>query len=127
MNPLLLPYVLNILILVPIAPLTLWGGASGGRRAFQGKFVESEGIRTILGSLWTAVLIGSFLGLAFPVQMSPLLILQVIYKSLWLATFVLPRLLAGRVGETPPGITVSFVVIVATYPWVIPWSALFAR
>lgn len=126
MNLLVLPYVLNIMMLLPIAPLTLWGGASGGRRAFQGKFVESEGPRTLLGAIWTAVLIGSFLGLAFPVQMSPLLMLQVIYKSLWLATFALPLLLTGRAGDVPSGIAASFVVIVATYPWVIPWKALFA-
>ena len=125
MNPLLFPYLLNILILIPVATLTLFGGASGCRRVFQGKFPDSEGIRTILGSLWTAILIVSIVGMFFPVSMSPLLILQVIYKSLWLAKFALPRLLAGRGNEIPSGVAVSFAVIVATYPWVIPWGHLF--
>jgi hypothetical protein len=125
MNLLLLPYLLNILMLIPVATLTLFGGTNGCHRVFQGKFPDSEGIRTILGSLWTAILIGSILGLFFPVSMSPLLILQVIYKSLWLAKFALPRLLAGRGNEVPSGVAVSFAVIVATYPWVIPWGQVF--
>ncbi len=63
MKPLLLPCIFNILILVPIGLLTLCGGEKGGQVACQGKFPESEGFRTILGSLWTAILIGSGLGL----------------------------------------------------------------
>jgi len=50
-NLLYLPYVFNILVLVPIASLTLLGGAQGEQRACQGKFPESEGFRAILGSL----------------------------------------------------------------------------
>ena len=64
------------------------GGKRGGQLACQSKFPESEGFRTILGSLWTAILIGSVSGLLFPVQMSPLLLIQVIYKTLWLIVFV---------------------------------------
>ena len=88
MKPLLLPYIFNILVLVPIGSLTLLGGEKGGQLACQGKFSESEGFRTILGSLWMAILIGSVLGLFFPATMSPLLLIQVIYKTLWLLVFV---------------------------------------
>ncbi len=56
------------------------GGERGGQLASQGKFPESEGFRTTLGSLWSALLIGSVLGLFYPVTMSPLLLIQVIYK-----------------------------------------------
>ena len=125
MNPLLFPYIFNILVLVPVGLLTLLGGERGGRLACQDKFPESEGFRTILGSLWTAILIGSVLGLFYPVPMSPLLLIQVVYKSLWLAVFVLPRLLGGRGGEVPWGIAGTFLVIVVSYPWVVPWGDLF--
>jgi len=47
MNPLLLPYIFIILILVPIGSLTLLGGETGGQLACQGKFPESAGFRTI--------------------------------------------------------------------------------
>jgi hypothetical protein len=124
-NPLLFPYIFNIIILVPVGLLTLLGGATGNRWVFQGKFPESEGVRTILGSLWTAILIGSVVGLFAPVPMSPLLLIQVIYKSLWLLVFVVPRWLTGRGTEVPWGITATFLVIVGSYPWVIPWVQLF--
>jgi hypothetical protein len=127
LNPLLFPYIFNILVLVPVGLLTLFGGAKGGRLVFQDKFPESEGIRTILGSLWTAILIGSILGLLYPVPMSPLLLIQVIYKLLWLLVFVLPRLRKERSSGIPRGIAWTFLVIVVSYPWVIPWQQLFNR
>ena len=105
--------------------MTLLGGERGGQLACQGKFPESEGFRTILGSLWTAILIGSVLGLFWPVPMSPLLLIQVIYKTLWLLVFVLPRLLGGRSQDVPWGISLTFLVIVVSYPWVIPWGQVF--
>ena len=125
MNSLFLPYIFNILALIPIGLLTLLGGERGGQLACQKKFPESEGFRTILGSLWTAILLGSILGLVFPVQMSSLLLIQVIYKSLWLLVFVMPRLLKGKISEVPSGIALVFLVIVLSYPWVIPWWQLF--
>lgn len=126
MDPLFIPYIVNIVVLVPIGSLTLFGGERGGQRACQGKFPESEGFRTILGSLWMAILSGSVLGLFFPIQMSPLLLMQVIYKTLWLAVFVLPRLVGGRGREVPWGISMTFLMIAVGYPWVIPWERLFA-
>lgn len=119
------PYIFNIIVLIPVGLLTLLGGERGGQLACQNKFPESEGFRTILGSLWTAILIGSVLGLFFPVTMSALLLIQVIYKSLWLLVFVMPRLLKGKISEVPSGIALVFLVIVLSYPWVIPWGQLF--
>ena len=125
MNVLLLPYIFNILVLLPIGMPLLFGGTVAVRRVFQAKFTDSEGIRTILGSLWTAILVCSVIGLFFPVAMSPLLLVQIIYKSLWLLVFVLPRIVSGRGNEIPLGVSVTFLFIVMTYPWVIPWRVLF--
>ena len=125
MNQLLFPYIFNILILFPVGLLTLLGGKGGGQLACQGKFPESEGFRTILGSLWTAILLGSIIGLFYPMPMSPLLLIQVIYKALWMLVFVMPRLLKGKVREVPSGIALVFLLIVASYPWFIPWGQIF--
>jgi hypothetical protein len=125
MSLLFLPYIFNILVLVPVGSLTLLGGTNGGQLACQGKFSESEGFRTILGSVWTAILLGSVLGLFYPVTMAPLLLIQLIYKTLWLLVFVRPRLRTERSGEVPWGIALTFLVIVVSYPWVIPWQQLF--
>ena len=125
MTPLLLPYIFNIIVLIPIGFLTLLGGEKGGRLACQSKFSESEGFRTILGSLWTAILIGSVLGLFFPITMSALLLIQVIYKTIWLLVYAMPRMLKQRGNEVPWVISLTFLVIIVSYPWVIPWEQLF--
>ena len=125
MTPLLLPYIFNIIVLIPIGLLTLLGGEKGGQLACQSKFPESEGFRTILGSLWIAILIGSVLGLFFPRTMSALLLIQVIYKTIWLLVYAMPRMLKQRGNEVPWGISLTFLVIIVSYPWVIPWEQLF--
>lgn len=125
MTPLILPYIFNIIVLIPIGLLTLLGGEKGGRLASQDKFQESEGYRTILGSLWTAILIASVLGLFFPITMSALLLIQVIYKTLWLLVYVIPRMYSSHKQEIPLGIASTFLIIIMSYPWVIPWEYLF--
>jgi len=89
MNRLLLPCIFNIIVLIPVGLLTLFGGEKGGQIACQSKFAESEGFRTILGSLWTAILIGSGMGMFFPATMSPLLMRR--SKHFW----VRPKTLSG--------------------------------
>jgi len=126
MTLLQLAYVLNIIILVPVGLGMLLGGAEGQRRLFQGKYPESAGIRTILGSLWTALLVGSVVGLFHPVSMSPLLLTQVVYKALWWLAFVVPRIASGRSGEVHWGSAGIFLFMMLAYPWVIPWSGVFA-
>ena len=122
-----LPYIFNIIVLIPIGLLTLLGGEKGGQLACQSKFPESEGFRTILGSLWTAILIGSVLGLFFPITMSALLLIQVIYKTIWLLVYAMPRMLKQGNNEVPWGIASTFLVIIVSYPWVIPWGQLFGN
>ena len=123
MTALVLAYIFNIIILIPIGLMTMLGGEKGGQLACQRKFPESEGFRTLLGSLWTAILIGSVLGLFFPITMSALLLIQVIYKTLWLLVYAMPRMLNQRSNEVPWGIASTFLIIIVTYPWIIPWGS----
>ena len=125
MNPLLLPYLFNILVLIPVGLTTPFEGVPIGRLVFQGKLPESAEFRRNSGSFWTAILIGSVIGLFHPVSMSPLLLIQVIYNSLWLGVFVVPLLVRGRGGEVQWGIAGTFLFIVLTYPWLIPWGKVF--
>jgi len=107
-------YAANILILVPVC----WGMFFGGGVAsvFEGRVDESAGLRLLVGSLWFAILACSIAGLATPKLFAPLLVVQIIYKSLWLLFFVAPLVAAGRGGDVPWGISASFLMIVATYP-----------
>ena len=122
MNALLLPYIANILVLVPVGMGALFNLFPVSR----GYFPESEGWRTLAGSLWTGILIGSILGLFWPIVFSPILLLQVIYKTLWLLVYIAPRIInAERRNEIPWRMTVVFALCVVLYPIVIPWNHLF--
>jgi len=112
----------NILILVPIGLGTLLRPSVTD----QGAFAESAGWRTLVGSLWLAILAGSALGAVWPSSFLWLLAFQVIYKSIWLLTYAFPRLVSGRRQEVPTGIAGSFLVIVLLWPWFIPWRQLVA-
>lgn len=123
-KPLLLPYFANIAILVPVA----LGSLTGLLPIYRGHFPESPGWRTIAGSLWTGILVCSVEGVFQPTVFAPILLLQVIYKAVWLVFYVLPRLRNESTRkEIHWGIAGSFLLIVMLYPVVIPWRALFPQ
>jgi hypothetical protein len=120
MQPIVFAYIANIVILVPIAVPTVF-------RSFptdQGRFVESAGWRILVGGLWSGILVLSILGLGQPLRYSPVLLLQLIYKSIWLAVYVAPRLLRRDFKSVPWGIAVTFAAIVVIWPFLIPWDYL---
>lgn len=116
-------YIANIALLLPIAVPTLLRIY----RTDQGCFPESAGWRVLVGSLWTAIMVLSALGLREPLRYSPVLLLQLIYKSLWLVVFALPLARRREWRLIPSGIAVSFIAIVLIWPWLIPWSYLLGR
>jgi hypothetical protein len=117
-NWLYLAYCFNILILIPVVFAMLFG--AGVTDVFEGKVSESAGLRLMVGSLWCAILVASVAGLAWPAFFAPVLIVQVIYKSLWLLLFVVPL---ARVGAPIPfGISAVFAVIIVSYP-ILFWLA----
>ena len=100
-------YWANIAILTPIAVPTIF-------RMFpadQARFVESAGWRVLVGALWCGTLVLSILGLFHPLRYSPVLLLQLIYTSIWLFVYVTPRLLQGELKSIPWGIAISFIAI----------------
>jgi len=110
-------YGLNILILVPVVWWTL-----SGTQAFEGRVDDSPGLRLLVASLWAAILACSVLGLVAPRAFVGVMVLQVIYKSLYLALFVWPLIRAGGWSAAPMGITSSFLLIIALWPLLI-WAA----
>jgi hypothetical protein len=65
-------------------------------------------------------------GLRYPLQMIPVLLWEVIWKTLWLGIVPLPQWLAGHVDESlkPSIFACSFVVLVYI---AIPWRYVFAH
>lgn len=121
-NPALLKiaYAANILILVPVCWGMFFGRGVAG--VFQGAVDESTGLRLLVGSLWFAILCASAAGLKWPEFFAPVILIQIVYKTLWLAVFVAPLVLNAKGAAVPWGIAATFAAIVLTYP-VLYWLA----
>lgn len=112
-------YGLNILILTPVV-LAMIGSRTGpAMAAFDGKVGESPGLRLLVASLWFAIWACSVIGLWLPRPLWPILLLQVIYKAAYLLVFVWPLVRAEGLGAAPLGVSVSFLIIVAAWPFIL--------
>jgi hypothetical protein len=112
-------YALNIVILAPVLVSMYCDKDSTAIRAFQGSIKNSEGLRLLVAAIWLSILLLSLAGFIWPKLFLPVLMLQVVYKSLFLLTYCLPRLKAGKIEEVPIGLSISFLLIVLAYPIVI--------
>ncbi|MBY0110374.1 MAG: hypothetical protein K2X90_04660 [Candidatus Babeliaceae bacterium] len=88
-------------------------------QAFQGTVNESAGLRLLVASFWLAILLCSFLGIFFPEQFVPILLLQCIYKSIFLFTYIIPSWRKYGIKAVPIGITICFAIIIVTWPFFI--------
>ena len=91
-----------------------------GARSLRARVPNNSRIIVDYNFNWVSVL-----GLFFPISMSALILVQVIYKTLWLLVYAMPRMLNQRSNEVPWGIASTFLIIIVTYPWIIPWGQLF--
>ena len=69
-------------------------------------------------SFWAALSLLMGLGIRYPLKMLPLLLIQLAYKSIWLAAIKLPTWLAGQ----PLGLTEPMLFGVIVDAAVIPWA-----
>lgn len=111
-----IPFVINLIILVPVCWAMARAPDGGVASVFGGRVAPSEGFRLIVWSMWMAILLGSVVGLVAPQRMLPMLGLQVIYKTLWLLVFALPLFRAEGWSAVPGGVTASFLFIVVVWP-----------
>ena len=77
-------------------------------------------IPSVLGGIWLL----AFLGLRYPLQMLPLLMFELAWKTIWLIDYGLPQWFAGWL---PPTFAADFqaIVMVVIVPLVIPWGYVF--
>jgi hypothetical protein len=111
-------YAANIAILVPVAAVTIVS-RDASITIFEGKFTDSTELRVLVGCLWAAILACSIVGLAYPQAMIGILLLQVVYKGLFLALVLGPLMLCDGIGAVPWGLTISFVGITLVWPFLI--------
>lgn len=124
MSLLQVAYVFDILVSLPIVLIPLIGSEAAVQWLFGGQASESRSTRMLIGCLWLAILSCLVVGVAFPIAMSPVLILQLIYKSLWIVFFAVPRWLGGKREEVSGKLACVFLVYIAVYPWLIPWTEI---
>ena len=66
------------------------------------------------------------LGLRYPLLMLPVLLWELLWKSIWLAAVVVPLWLAGRLDEQTVGIAIT-VLPVLVFPFILPWRYMADR
>ncbi|MDX2152981.1 MAG: hypothetical protein SFV54_19720 [Bryobacteraceae bacterium] len=112
-------YALNILVAGWVGLSALLAPRYAAVYVFSGA-AEPSHTMTLVGALWMAIAVCSAFGLARPTEFAPVLVIQLIYKSLWLA-----YVLVARPPEQPAAMTAFFAAWVALLPFVIPWRHLF--
>jgi len=78
----------------------------------------------ILGALWLALGIVAFLGLFNPSVYWPVLLIQLIYKSVWLLFVSIPMILRGHRDSGLIFLTALFGLWVFLLAWLVPFAKL---
>ena len=84
-------------------------------------------IAGVLYSLWLAIGIWSIAGLRSPLKFTPVLLLAMTYKTVWIIAIVIPRAIAGTLPSFAMVTAVQWVLFIVGYLIVIPWRYLFAK
>jgi hypothetical protein len=74
-------------------------------------------VRGVAFSFWAALSALAGLGLRYPLKMLPLLLLQLLYKSIWVIAVALPLWSAFRSIELTKVMAVGAVVDLIVIPW----------
>ena len=80
-----------------------------------------EGVVTCL---LTAMSLLAFLGLRYPIRMLPILLFEVAWKVIWIATVAIPHLIADDMNAATRDVLFScsfVVIIIAVIPWGYAW------
>ena len=84
-------------------------------------------IPSLLGGVWLL----AFFGLRYPLQMLPVLMFELAWKTIWLLAFGLRQWLSGAVpptfAEDFPAITAGVILMPLVIPWAYVWRHYFKR
>ena len=78
--------------------------------------------RGVIPSLLSAVWVLAFVGLRSPLQMLPLLMFELVWKTIWLVSFGLPQWSSGQLPPTFADDFQSILFGVVLMPLVLPWG-----
>jgi hypothetical protein len=80
-------------------------------------------IPSLLGAVWLLAIVG----LWRPLQMLPVLMFELVWKTIWLISFGLPQWFAGHVPATFADDIKAIGIGVILMPIVIPWGYVYRR
>ncbi|WP_219836197.1 hypothetical protein [Paenibacillus sp. R14(2021)] len=109
---------LYLLVVVGLG-ITVWPGVIHHEQPWELK----EGVVQCMLAAFSAL---SVLGLRYPLQMLPLLLWEMLWKSIWLIVIALPLWSTGQMDESTWA-TASACLIVLIFPFGIPWRFVFAH
>ena len=112
-------YVLNIIVAGQIAFSALSNPKNAALTTFGNAYQPTEVIK-LVGCLWLAIAALSVLGIWKPVTFSPVLLLQLIYKGMWLIVVAVPAMRNDI--PFPKTMAMFFVTWVLILPFIIPWK-----
>lgn len=116
-------YILNIIIAGWVGITSLLFPKITTSMVFTNAYNETPVFR-LAGALWLSIAVLSALGLRKPITFSPVLLIQLLYKSSCLLIVALPSLINGT--NFPRAIAVFFLILVIVLPFVIPWKDIFS-
>jgi hypothetical protein len=96
-------------------PLFVQNGGLGALPVYEG----------VVAALLTSMGLLALLGLRYPLQLLPLLVLETLWKLIWLAAVGVPALMAGDMSDqmsTVFGSVMLVVLILAVTPWDYAWK-----
>ena len=113
-------YAANILVAGWIGISSLFFPKNAVQSVFSGAYEVHPSVQ-LVGALWLSIALCSLLGLFRPLVFTPVLVIQLIYKSLWLLIVALPAVVQGQ--NFPKPMAIFFLIWVLVLPWVIPWKS----
>jgi hypothetical protein len=84
-------------------------------------------MRGVVCAMLTAVSLLAVLGLRYPLQMLPLLLFELTWKTIWLLVFALPPWLGHRMTAGIAETAFACVLGLVIFPAVIPWPYVVAH
>lgn len=114
-----LPYILNIIIFAPVCWMMY--SVVDRKDALKRKAVGSHEMAVGLTLVGLIILVASIAGLFWQLALIPMLIIQILYKALFLVLVAYPLWRAGGVKAIPLKVTLFFLFVVVTYPFAI-WA-----
>jgi len=112
-------YAANILVAGWIGVWSLLFPRYSASIVFSNSYQHTELIR-LIGALWFSIAVLSVFGIFRPIEFSPVLLLQLIYKGAWLLVVAWPAYKNNQ--PFPVAMAWFFIVWVLVLPWFIPWK-----